>query len=291
MSWIKLSLARILFIAFYTPIACALIVALLTRSYRPLIFGFYWAVVNYASGFLIQVISNCFYARDSRVAVELIHKTHLLVNKPIPDLIKGFLKEAPQHNCKILMAVPRSDASPPIATLKSYINRGSFNLIILNNLSKTLSVTEKLFLLHEYGHVSGVGYTVEFLTKRPLIFALLFYAPLAVLCAHTWQMYLIGIIGLAEAFCAAGRYRLELMADWFAISALLSRDGVETTLRALGLLETKLKRTSRADADTEIETMVRLKFVTDARSSVQTNGVNFARRVSAAGLRFHCLGK
>src|SRR5580693_5774742 len=43
------------------------------------------------------------------------------------------------------------------------------------------------------------------------------------------------------------------------------------TVVRLGLLETKLKRTSQVGEDTEIETTVRLRFVSDARKSVQNN--------------------
>src|ERR1700761_613281 len=104
---------------------------MLHRSFSLVVFGGCWYLINYGTGFLLQLATSRRQAEDSRAAVIALNRTHFLVESSLPDFVHEHLQVSPQQNCKLLAAIPKTKDSPPITTLKSFLNRGSFTLIIL----------------------------------------------------------------------------------------------------------------------------------------------------------------
>jgi hypothetical protein len=229
----------------FTAFGPALLVAIAKLSLKAAGIGLIWLLIDRLIRLGVEFREYRQQAADGRFAVETLHETHYLVRREPKELIPDEMLKALPNRCEILSAVPREKENPPLGSLKAFINRGAFSLLILNSFETQISTIGKFFILHETGHISDVGYTMSIVTRRPFLVSAIFWLPCALLCAHIWQQIIFLLAYGLENFVTGGRYTVEMIADTFAISALTRSEGTASALRALALLRANLTRLNR----------------------------------------------
>jgi hypothetical protein len=257
-----------------TCLGLSILSSLIFWQTTPIKFGIFCFISDVALGLTLQFRDYGRQAIDSGRAMEKLYKTHYLERKELDPRITTKVLSSMQPKIRVVSAVPRSANSPPLASLKSFLNRGSFSLVILNDAPEKLSPSTQLFLLHEIGHVSDPGYLIYLLTAHPFISAIGFYLPCAAFASHSWQYAAIVIVALIEILLTFGKAKIEAVADAFAISFLTENEPKARVEHLLRLLETKIKRTAEVP-DREEDVELQMRFVVAVRERIKQQEVRF----------------
>jgi hypothetical protein len=219
-----------------TPAGPIILVAIQHHSLRPLwllpvVAALYYSLsaccmssvalrgIGGATGALLQLGES--YNLNCHIAEEYINQRALERPELITDVI-------------VVSAEPKEITTPPLASLKAYLNPSGISLIIVSDPPDRASDYTQFFVYHECGHLSTVASAMKVFNSSPWFNILAYALPMALLIMNVWArcglvaLMWIGSVGLDSLD--------EITADFFALRHIMENHGVESAERMVRLV-------------------------------------------------------